>query len=124
MGYVPLYEEFGYHPKVIAAGNEAVGLHCRTMCYVATHLTDGHVDHGVDVTFAGPRARRLRDVLISVGLRDPCLKHDQCSVVHDWHHCNDTTEDLRQRRDQVRDRKRRERAKPFPVTRDMSVTGA
>jgi hypothetical protein len=38
-----LDESFHSHPKVIAAGNEAIGLYVRCGTYAAEHLTDGFI---------------------------------------------------------------------------------
>jgi len=43
MPWFRLDDSFHSHPKVIAAGNEAVGLYVRCGTYAAEHLTDGFV---------------------------------------------------------------------------------
>jgi hypothetical protein len=42
-----LDDSFHSHPKVIAAGNEAVGLYVRCGTYAAEHLTDGFIDEDI-----------------------------------------------------------------------------
>jgi hypothetical protein len=43
MTWTKLSDTFYDDPKVLAAGNEAVGLHARALTYCARHLTDGLV---------------------------------------------------------------------------------
>ena len=47
MPWFRMDDSFHSHPKVIAAGNEAVGLYVRCGTYAAEHLTDGFVDREV-----------------------------------------------------------------------------
>lgn len=41
--WVKLDDGFHENPKVLNAGNEAVGAFCRCLSYCARHLTDGYV---------------------------------------------------------------------------------
>lgn|SRR5215472_1303655 len=47
MPWFRLDDSFHSHPKVIAAGNEAVGLYVRCGTYAAEHLTDGFVGRSI-----------------------------------------------------------------------------
>jgi hypothetical protein len=47
MPWFRLDDSFHSHPKVIAAGNEAVGLYVRCGTYCAQHLTDGFIPEQV-----------------------------------------------------------------------------
>ena len=47
MTWFKLDDSFHSHPKVLQAGNEAVGLYVRCGSYCAQHLTDGFVPSGV-----------------------------------------------------------------------------
>lgn len=47
MPWFRLDDSFHSHPKVIAAGNEAVGLYVRCGTYAAEHLTDGFVGKSI-----------------------------------------------------------------------------
>lgn len=47
MTWFKLDDAFHSHPKVLEAGNEAVGLYVRCGSYCAQHLTDGFVPSGV-----------------------------------------------------------------------------
>jgi hypothetical protein len=46
-----LDDSFHSHPKVIAAGNEAVGLFVRCGTYAAEHLTDGFIPEDIAVLY-------------------------------------------------------------------------
>ena len=49
-----LDDSFHSHPKVIAAGNEAVGLYVRCGTYAAQHLTDGFIPEQVALQYGTP----------------------------------------------------------------------
>lgn len=51
MPWFKLDDSFHSHPKVIAAGNEAVGLFVRCGTYAAEHLTDGFIDEDIAVLY-------------------------------------------------------------------------
>jgi hypothetical protein len=46
-----LDDSFHSHPKVIAAGNEAIGLYVRCGTYAAEHLTDGFISEDIAVLY-------------------------------------------------------------------------
>jgi hypothetical protein len=46
-----LDDSFHSHPKVIAAGNEAIGLYVRCGTYAAEHLTDGFIPEHVALLY-------------------------------------------------------------------------
>jgi hypothetical protein len=51
------------HPKVVAAGNEAAGVYCRSLSYCGCHETDGHVPQEVAKFIGRQRAfERLIEV--------------------------------------------------------------
>lgn len=104
MTFVPLDDAFHSHRKVIAAGNEAVGMHTRALSWCGGNLTDGHVPHAVDEMFAGTKAKRLRDRLVDVGMRDKCVIHTDCTSIHDWAELNDTADELKEARRKNRER--------------------
>lgn len=104
MPYVPLDDAFHSHRKTIAAGNEAVGLQVRALSWCGGNLTDGHVPYAVDDMFAGTRAKKLRDRLIDIGMRDKCVIHTDCTAIHDWAELNDTADELKEARRKNRER--------------------
>jgi hypothetical protein len=54
MPWFRLDDSFDTHPKVIAAGNEAVGLFVRCGTYCARHLTDGFIPEDVALLYGAP----------------------------------------------------------------------
>jgi hypothetical protein len=55
-----LDDSFHSHPKVIAAGNEAIGLYVRCGTYAAEHLTNGFIPEDIAVLYgaSNPGSRR------------------------------------------------------------------
>src|SRR5258708_38690712 len=51
MPWFRLDDSFHSHPKVIAAGNEAIGLYVRCGTYAAEHLTDGFIREDIAVLY-------------------------------------------------------------------------
>ena len=73
-------DAFWSHPKVIQAGNAAVGFWLRCGSYSAQHLTDGFIPIGIarHLGSAG-LARRLVDVGLWTVSDEPCGY-----LMHDW----------------------------------------
>ena len=61
MPWFRLDDSFHSHPKVIAAGNEAIGLFVRCGTYAAEHLTDGFIPEHVAVLYGGSQVRSRGD---------------------------------------------------------------
>jgi hypothetical protein len=60
-------DTFWAHPKILAAGNEAVGAFARMVSYCGSQLTDGHVPTSVARTIATPSVLKR---LVAGGLLD------------------------------------------------------
>ncbi len=65
MPWFRLDDSFHSHPKVMAAGNEAVGLYVRCGTYAAQHSTDGFVPEQVALLYG---TRKLADTLVRAKL--------------------------------------------------------
>ena len=65
MPWFRLDDSFHSHPKVIAAGNEAVGLYVRCGSYAAQHLTDGFIPDEIALLYG---SRELAEVLVATKL--------------------------------------------------------
>jgi hypothetical protein len=65
MTWFKIDDDFFFHPKVVAAGNAAIGLFVRCGSWASNHLTDGHIPHQVIAMFG--TATDI-DNLIDVGL--------------------------------------------------------
>lgn len=79
MAWVRIDDGFWSHPKVIAAGNAAIGLWIKAASYCAQHLTDGFVPDHVVPLLGGTRTQAQR--LLSAKLWQ---KADGGWVFHDW----------------------------------------
>jgi len=63
MTWFKIDDDFFFHPKVIAAGNSAIGLFVRCGSWASNHLTDGFIPHKVIEMFGSePDITRLVDV--------------------------------------------------------------
>ena len=65
MPWFRLDDSFHSHPKVIAAGNEAIGLYVRCGAYAAQHLTDGFIPEHVALLYG---SATLADTLVQTKL--------------------------------------------------------
>lgn len=65
MSWAKFDDAFWSHPKVIRAGNEAVGAFVRMVCYCAQYLTDGAVPKSTAREIARPK---IIEKLVEVGL--------------------------------------------------------
>ena len=65
MPWFKLDDSFHSHPKVMAAGNEAVGLFVRCGTYAAQHLTDGFIPQQVVLLYG---SEALADTLVEAKL--------------------------------------------------------
>jgi hypothetical protein len=95
------------HPKMMAAGNAAVGLWSRIGSYVAQHLTDGHVPGDVAKMYGtAPQIRKL----VAVGLwHDHAHTCGRCPAVRPGdYHMHDYAESGNPTRAEVLARRKRE----------------
>jgi hypothetical protein len=104
MSWVKLDDKLTSHPKVIAAGNAAVGAWVRMLAYAGLHLTDGRVPSAVAKSIASPRELAM---LLKVGL--VILLEDGDYYLHDFLEWNPPASEVKARRDHERDRKQRQR---------------
>jgi hypothetical protein len=93
-------DSFGDHPKVLRAGNAAVGLWVRCATWSSRHLTDGRIPREV-VEKYGTRPEIER--VSRVGLWVDC---DDEFVIPDWVEFNPSRIEVEERRKRDRDRKR------------------
>lgn len=62
MAWGKVDDKLAFHPKVIVAGNEAMGLWVRALSYCCDHLTDGFVSDGIVAALGGePVASKLEE---------------------------------------------------------------
>jgi hypothetical protein len=107
------------HPKLIKAGNAAVGLWMRCGSYAAQHLTDGIVPGAIATMYGTPpQAAKL----VKLGLWHPaghaCARCPQPGsgdfVMHDYHAYNPTRAQVLDRRERAAEKKRRQRGGTTP----------
>lgn len=92
------------HPKVLKAGNAAMGLWVRAGAWCAQHLSDGHVPAEV-ISLLGTEAQA--DALVAVGL---WVKSPSGFDFHEWAERQPSREDAEKRRAIDRERKAQWRA--------------
>lgn len=105
MTWLKIDDAFGAHPKIMLAGNEAVGLWVRCASWSSAHLTDGFVPEAVVLMYGSKRlAQRLVDARLfeprSVGPDGPGY------AVHDfliYNPSRNEVESERARRNELRD---------------------
>src|SRR5258708_24848920 len=103
MPWFRLDDSFHSHPKVIAAGNEAIGLYVRCGTHAAEHLTDGFVGKDVVLLYG---SRALADALVRTGLWHRARNG---WTIHDYLDYNPSREDVERERKQAAERQRRRR---------------
>lgn len=107
------------HPKLVKAGNAAVGLWMRCGSYAAQHLTDGIVPAAIASMYGtGPQVTKL----VKLGLWHPaghtcpeCVQPAEGDyVMHDYHVYNPTRRQVQDRRAKAAEKKRRQRGGTSP----------
>lgn len=100
MTYFPVDDDMAFHPKVLAAGNEAIGMWVRAGALCKKYTTGGFVS---DETARSLGAKRVANLLVTAGLWDVV---DGGYLFHDWSHQagNDDATVEKERRDQERER--------------------
>lgn len=104
MAWFRIDDGFADHPKVIRAGNAAVGLWVRCGAYSSRYLTEGHVAPELVNTYAGNR--REVDRLIDTRLWIP---NGDGFVIPDFLEFNPSAEQVLAERAAARERQRRAR---------------
>jgi hypothetical protein len=103
MPWFRLDDSFHSHPKVIAAGNEAIGLYVRCGTYAAEHLTDGLVPKDVVLLYG---STALADELVRVKL---WRRTRGGWTIHDYLDYNPSREAVENERKNATERQRRRR---------------
>ena len=104
MPWFKVDDTLAFHAKVVAAGNEAMGLWVRAGSWSSQQLTDGFIpDHMIAAMGGG------EDRLIEVGL---WTREDGGCRFHEWEQAQFTRAEIESKREAERDRKRRQRRTP------------
>jgi hypothetical protein len=104
------------HPKVLAAGNAAMGLWVRAGAWSMKHLTDGYVPDAVAQLLGSVKETQA---LVSSGL---WLVAEGGYMFHAWEGRQPTREAVERDRDAAAERQKRAREKARESRRDESVT--
>lgn len=109
-----LHDGMAFHPRIIAAGNEAVGLWARMLSYCNQHLTDGIVPRAVAGGLAGRYETHRGPLrkLIASGLAE--LQENGDILIHDYLQWNDSRSKILEKREIDAARKRRDRGECPP----------
>lgn len=103
MPWFKIDDGFHSHPKVIAAGNAAIGLWARCGSWSSDQLTDGFVPAAVARMYGSAAEAKA---LVREGLWDAA---DGGYLMHDFHDFNPTAETVRAEREAAAERQRRHR---------------
>ena len=102
MPWFRVEDSFHQHPKVIAAGNPAIGLWVRCGTYSSQYLTDGQVPTHIATAYGKPREITA---LVRAHL---WIETDTGFLMPDYLEYNPSAADIKQRRKVDAERKRRE----------------
>lgn len=103
MPWFRLEDSFHSHPKVIAAGNEAIGLYVRCGAYAAQHLTDGFIPEAVMLLYG---SAELAETLV----RTKLVRRTRGGwLMPDYLDYNPSAERVKQERKLAAERQRRKR---------------
>ncbi|QHB37287.1 hypothetical protein SEA_GUDMIT_59 [Gordonia phage Gudmit] len=104
MTWFKVDDGFWSHPKVMMLSPEATSLWVRAGSYACQHLTDGAIPSAVLPILGSPDAAQE---LVESGL---WKAHRQGFRFHDWADFQETSDEVKKRREQARERQRRARA--------------
>ena len=123
MAWLRIDDQFFSHPKVLAAGNEAVGLWVRLLTWSGAHLTDGFVPFHATVLFQNRALKRNLTRLVKIGLLHE-TEGGYC--IHDYLEWNPSAAQVLDDREKNAARARRHRKRNAKrnalVTRDADRT--
>ena len=116
MAWFKVDDGFWSHPKTAALSDSAVTLWVRAGSYSCQHLTDGLIEHHV-LRLVGEREAACE--LESAGL---WVEVDGGWRFHDWNEYQETSETVKQRRADARERQRKARERAAEKRRESRVT--
>lgn len=104
MAWLKVDDQLAFHPKVMQAGNSAMGLWVRAGSWCAANLTDGQLPANMIGTL-GAQRRHARS-LVESGL---WVETETGYAFHDWSEFQPTKAEVLREREQARIRKQRQR---------------
>jgi len=102
MSWARIDDNLTFHPKVLAAGNAAIGVWIRMMAWSANHLTDGVVPGDIIRLISGRKGTHIV-TLVNVGLVD---QEGDVFTIHDYLDYNKSRAEILGKREKDADRKR------------------
>lgn len=119
MTWFKLDDGFHCHPKVLEAGNEAIGLYVRCGSWVSQQLTDGFVPTSIALLYGG---RDLAEALVGANLWTPVTGGWQ---MHDYLTYNPSKDQVQADRHAAAERQKRarERAKAAREAKQAAAQG-
>jgi hypothetical protein len=110
--WVKVDDNFAWHPKVVAAGADALVLHVAAMCYCGRMENDGRFPAALVPTLSplvtGPRARKAEARLLDVGMWEV---DGPDRIIHDWLEYQPSRKQKEHERAATRERVKRAREK-------------
>src|ERR1700756_3023145 len=100
MSWFKIDDGFHCHPKVLEAGNEAIGLYVRCGSYCSQQLTEGRVPRVIALMYGD---MNLIDTLVKVGLFKPV---EDGWLIHDYGTYNPSREQVLAEREAAKQRQR------------------
>lgn len=115
-------EEFPDHPKVVDLTDRAFRLHITALCFCAQNLTDGHISKRTLTVLRAKTNATGKHIgeLVNASLWDAA---SDGYVIHDYLDKNDTSGDIKRKRDEAKERMRRLRAASGSRERSDEQTG-
>jgi hypothetical protein len=117
MPWFRLEDSFYANPKVMAAGNPAIGLWVRSATWSAAQLTDGHIPGHIAASFG---SRREADALTTARLWVPVGDE---FVIADWLEYQPSALEVKERRKRDAERKRAGRETQARTGKPRNETG-
>lgn len=105
MTWFKVDDSFWSHPKVMGLSDEAIAMWVRAGSYACQHLTDGAIMSRVTHALG---TRGAAEELVAAGL---WARADDGYIFHDWGEYQETSVDVKKRRDQWKERQKRARKK-------------
>jgi hypothetical protein len=116
MSWFKVDDRFTFHPKVLAAGNEAVGAWVRLGSWCSAHLTDGRVPRAIALSICSETV--LQRLINAKIVRKQRRNYELCN----YHEYNPSKEEVEANRAATADRVKRFRSKRNAVGNAVTNT--
>lgn len=104
MAWAKIDDQLFSHPKIIKAGNEAMGVWLRALSYCVAHSTDGQIASSVLAGFAGEgRFAALTQRLVKAGLLDRIGRDNY--ALHDFLEYQPSAAEAKERKKEISEKR-------------------